>query len=416
MLEQMIEEGIQFLEQHGLNLFAVFECATLPQSIRDGFANDGVPLAQYNRLVLIGNGGGNVWDALRTTTTAQPIDRADPVDDFSRKLTEQFVRDYLPAADSHIFYPGPSSVSLIQLGTLANWSHPSPLGLGIHARYGLWFAYRAAFLTTADLPLRSEPPSDPPCDSCVEKPCVSACPVRAVSATDPFDIDACFAHRITPESNCASQCLARIACPVGVEHTYSSEQIAHHYDLSLSIAKTYMQTNSSTQKNIVLVGFMGTGKTTVGKLLAAELGYQFVDTDDLIEARMARTIPEIFADLGEAVFRQTESEIAAEVAQQSGLIVSTGGGLMLNPQNVTALSSRAHIFCLAATAEEILARVLDDHISIPRPLLSVADPAARIVELLNERAAVYEQFSQIETTGRTPNQVMQAILDAIDKY
>jgi len=131
---------------------------------------------------------------------------------------------------------------------------------------------------------------------------------------------------------------------------------------------------------------------------------------------MARTIPEIFADLGEAVFRQTESEIAAEVAQQSGLIVSTGGGLMLNPQNVTALSSRAHIFCLAATAEEILARVLDDHLAIPRPLLSVADPAARIVELLNERAAVYEQFSQIETTGRTPNQVMQAILDAIDKY
>lgn len=415
MTDLQIEKGTQFLAERGLNLFAVLDCAALPQSIVDAFGTDGVPLSRYRRLVLIGNGGGRVWQALQTHTTAQQIARADPVDEFSQKLTEQFVNDYLPAAESHIFYPGSSSVSLIQLGALANWSHPSPLGLGIHAHYGLWFAYRAAFLTTAEIDLRGDERTDPPCDACVEKPCIAACPVGAISDSQPFDIDACFTHRLQPESICASQCLARAACPVGAEYIYSREQIAHHYDLSLSMAKTYMQTSPSIKQNIVLAGFMGTGKTTVGKLLAAELGYTFVDTDDLIEARMQRTIPQIFAESGEVAFRQAESDIAAELAQQSGLIVSTGGGLMMNPQNVVALCGTGHVFCLVATAEEVLARVLDDHLSIPRPLLSVPDPGARIVEMLDERAEVYGQFAQIETTGRTPNEVMQAVLDAIDK-
>lgn len=227
--------GIQFLADHGLNLFAALDCVALSQSIRDAFKIDDVPLGRYSRLVLIGNGGTNMWDVLRRSTTGPWIDRADPVDDFSKAVTRQFVEKYLLDADSHLFYPGPSSVSLIQLGALANWSHSSPLGLGIHPRYGLWFAYRAAFLTTAELALRTEAAAAHPCEACVEKPCVSACPVGAVSATDLFDVSTCYGHRLQPESNCASQCFARAACPVRLEHIYSSEQIAHHYDLSLAM-------------------------------------------------------------------------------------------------------------------------------------------------------------------------------------
>ena len=415
MIETQLDDGVQFLADHGLNLFAVFDCATLPKSICDAMAVDGIPVEAYSRLVLIGNGGGHVWEALKHSTMGRGIDSADPVDNFSQKLAEHFVRDYLSAAQTQIFYPGPSSVSLIQLGALANWSHSSPLGLGIHAHYGLWFAYRAAFLTTAELPLRSDEPSDRPCDSCVEKPCIVACPAGAISDSQSFAVNLCLDHRLQAGSTCASQCFARAACPVGAEYIYSDQQIAHHYDLSLSMAKMYMQTERSTQRNIVLTGFMGTGKTTVGKLLAAELGYQFVDTDDLIEARLARTIPEIFAEWGESVFRQTEADIAAELAQQDRLIVSTGGGLMLNPQNAALLGGTGDVFCLAATAEEIMARVMADEAGAERPLLASPNPEARILELLADRAEAYRQFTQIATTDQTPEQVIQAILDAIDR-
>lgn len=168
------------------------------------------------------------------------------------------------------------------------------------------------------------------------------------------------------------------------------------------------------RKNLVLTGFMGTGKTTVGKLLAEELAYAFVDTDALIEMRLERSIPDIFAELGESVFRETEAAIAAELGEVSGWVVSTGGGLMMDPQNVAALSSGA-IFCLVAEPEEILARVLAEKDAVERPLLAGEDPAARISELLETRAAVYGQFTQVETTGRSPREVMRSILEMLEE-
>ena len=100
------------------------------------------------------------------------------------------------------------------------------------------------------------------------------------------------------------------------------------------------------RKNIILTGFMGTGKTTVGKLLAQRLGYRFVDTDELIQARQKRSIPEIFTESGEAAFRAMEREIAPELAAQEGLIISTGGGMMLDPANIVALAQKGQIFLL----------------------------------------------------------------------
>ena len=160
--------------------------------------------------------------------------------------------------------------------------------------------------------------------------------------------------------------------------------------------------------NVVLTGFMGTGKTTVGRLLAHRLQYEFVDTDVLIEAR-GETIAEIFRSRGEDAFREIEHALAADLAARRGLVVSTGGRMMLDLRNDASLGRSGRVFCLVASPDAILARVHRDDPRRERPLLSVADPRARIVELLAERAAGYARFEQVETDGREPGAVVDDI-------
>jgi len=154
---------------------------------------------------------------------------------------------------------------------------------------------------------------------------------------------------------------------------------------------------------------MGTGKSTVGRLLAQKLGYQLVDTDVIIEETSGKTIPEIFAEEGEAAFRQLERETAVRLAAQSGLLISTGGGMMLDPANGAVFRPTCDIFCLTAPAEEILRRVLADE-GQARPLLNVPDPRGRILELLTARAEKYGQYTQIDTMGKTPEQIADEIV------
>jgi epoxyqueuosine reductase len=131
---------------------------------------------------------------------------------------------------------------LQQLGELAGWSHPSPLGQGINPTYGVWFAYRAVFLTTAELPLTGGAPRPSPCDACLDKPCLSACPAGAVQPAR-FDIDGCANYRLQPASPCADRCLARMACPYFPEHRYSLEQIRYHYGRSLETLAAWYGTS-----------------------------------------------------------------------------------------------------------------------------------------------------------------------------
>jgi shikimate kinase len=163
--------------------------------------------------------------------------------------------------------------------------------------------------------------------------------------------------------------------------------------------------------NIILTGFMGTGKTTVGKLLAHRLGYRFVDTDELIQERSGKTIPEIFQEMGESAFRRMEAEIARELAAGEGLVVATGGRLMLDPENAEVLGRRGRVFCLQAAPEEIVARVTGDA-GVARPLLEGDDPLTRIRALLRERGAGYARFPQVWTSGSTPEEVAGRLLDA----
>jgi shikimate kinase len=164
--------------------------------------------------------------------------------------------------------------------------------------------------------------------------------------------------------------------------------------------------------NIILTGFMGTGKTTVGTLLAKRLQYRFVDTDQLIEQRCGMTVHEVFRTRGEQVFRDMEAETARELGGGEGVVISTGGRLMLDPANAQALTAKGRVFCLVATPEEILHRVSADN-GGKRPLLDSANPLARVVELLEERRGGYAQFTQITTSGRSPQQIVSQILEIL---
>ncbi len=160
--------------------------------------------------------------------------------------------------------------------------------------------------------------------------------------------------------------------------------------------------------NIILTGFMATGKTTVGKLLAEELGYAFVDTDELIEARSGHSVAEIFRMKGEAAFRDMEADLAREMADKQGMVISTGGRMMLDPDNAAALSESGRVFCLVATPEEIMQRVVQDT-DHHRPLLEVPNPIERIVELLQQRENGYGRFPQMETSDRIPEEVTKIL-------
>lgn len=162
-----------------------------------------------------------------------------------------------------------------------------------------------------------------------------------------------------------------------------------------------------THANIILTGFMGTGKTTVGQRLAQRLQRPFIDTDALIVERDGRSIAQIFAEDSEAAFRAWERTVALELAQQHGLIIATGGRLMLDEDNAAALEASGQVFCLTAVPETILARVQDDS---KRPLLNVPNPAERIALLLEMRREGYGRYPQISTDGKTAEQVADEIV------
>jgi 3-dehydroquinate synthase len=161
--------------------------------------------------------------------------------------------------------------------------------------------------------------------------------------------------------------------------------------------------------NIVLTGFMGTGKSVAGHILARETGREFVDTDELIVELAGKPVADIFFDSGEATFRAYERHVARELSKRSNLVISTGGRLMLDPLNALLLNQQAIVFCLTATAEEILARTEADLTS--RPLLDFDEPARRIEKLLLERKAGYNQYLQVDTGGRSIQEVAQEMLE-----
>lgn len=166
------------------------------------------------------------------------------------------------------------------------------------------------------------------------------------------------------------------------------------------------------KQNVVLTGFMGTGKSTVGRFLAAELGYVLVDTDKLIAQRAGKPVHLIFKENGEETFRDLESQLATELARQQGLIIATGGGMLVSERNAELLQETGDVFCLTASPREILGRVKQ---SGYRPLLDAPKPLERIKELLAERADAYGRFPQIKTSRKPPQRVAKEIIKQLKK-
>lgn len=166
----------------------------------------------------------------------------------------------------------------------------------------------------------------------------------------------------------------------------------------------------TSDHNLVLTGFMGTGKTTVGQELAAKLGMEFVDTDELIESRYG-PIAAIFAEQGEGRFRELEAQVAKDLGARQGLVIATGGRMILDPINFKELSRNGRIFCLVATPEEVHDRILSDESRPDRPLLQVDDPEQRIVELMAQRNSDYQRLPQLTTGHGGPRVIAEEVAE-----
>ena len=222
------------LSRHGLNLQAVFDIAALPAGIGVLLAREVGDLGRYSQLHLFGHGGRQLWQALQASGFAGA---PEPVDDFSADT----VRRYFEASGVayRLLFPGDEfTLPLQRLGELAGWHFESPFRVGVNRYWGSWFAYRAVALAATDL--MPTPPADwgAACPDCAARPCIAACPAGALT-TGTLDLDRCIDYRLQSDSTCASQCLARLACPVGAEHRYTKAQIAYHYGRSLETLKAW---------------------------------------------------------------------------------------------------------------------------------------------------------------------------------
>lgn len=164
------------------------------------------------------------------------------------------------------------------------------------------------------------------------------------------------------------------------------------------------------KSNIALIGFMGAGKSAVGRALAHKLKMQHLELDEMVERKAGKPITDIFRSEGERVFRRMESEVVAEASQKEKAVISCGGGAVLDPSNIEALKTNAVVVYLQAGADDVMQRVKDSvHI---RPLLARTDPSRTIAELLKARRPLYEKAADlvVDTSGLSVNEVVDRLI------
>ncbi len=166
--------------------------------------------------------------------------------------------------------------------------------------------------------------------------------------------------------------------------------------------------------NLFLVGPMGVGKSTIGRLLAAELGLAFYDSDRVIEERTGADIPWIFDMEGESGFRDRETAVLEELAGEPGAVVATGGGIVMRPGNSEIMKRSGYVCYLTASVEQLVERTARDK---KRPLLQVDNPRQKILELLSLREPLYQAVADfiVNTDRRSPKSVAQEIAGLISR-
>ena len=216
-------------DQAGLNRQHVFALDALPAEVRATLGDT----ANYTQLILLGHGGKHLWAQVK----AASIPGEHPIDDYTIKIVEQVFAMHFADKKYRILYPGETAVGLQQLGTLAGWHQPSPFMVGIDREWGSWFAYRAAVLADTDFSPFLPVDRSNPCTTCASRPCLTHCPADALM--DGFSLHKCSNYRKQPNSLCRHTCLARLSCPVGIEHRYDEDQMHHTYALSLKAIEQY---------------------------------------------------------------------------------------------------------------------------------------------------------------------------------
>ncbi|MDP8263061.1 MAG: shikimate kinase [Candidatus Ancaeobacter aquaticus] len=165
----------------------------------------------------------------------------------------------------------------------------------------------------------------------------------------------------------------------------------------------------SFDKNIILFGFMGSGKTAVGKAIAQTLGLELIEMDEIIVQHENKSINNIFKENGEPYFRQLERRIVKELAEKDGIVVSTGGGVILDEENLNDFRKKGILFSLMVSPEVVYERTKDE---AHRPLLNVLEPMKKITELLEYREAFYKKADHIiDTDTKSVEDVAREVIE-----
>ncbi|MDH5570549.1 MAG: hypothetical protein OEY89_02215 [Gammaproteobacteria bacterium] len=222
------------MTRNGLNLQAIFDIHELPDDILLTLKTYYKKLDNYSQLILLGNGGKTLWQALETSS----IHSVNPVDDFTVKTIHDFFSTQTEHHKYKIIYPDDTPLGLQRLGELAGWHHPSPFKIGINTQWGSWFAYRAVILSNTCYKVSSTIRENSPCNQCHNKICIKTCPGMAIEEGE-FKLERCVTFRKKTNSPCRYQCPSRLSCPVAEEQRYSKEQIRHHYSASMKIIEEH---------------------------------------------------------------------------------------------------------------------------------------------------------------------------------
>src|SRR5450432_1892516 len=168
-------------------------------------------------------------------------------------------------------------------------------------------------------------------------------------------------------------------------------------------------------ENIVLIGFMGSGKSSIGRLIASRLDYRFVDTDHIVVQNSGMDIPEIFRIHGEEYFRGQERLGLASLKNKTRLAIATGGGIVTRGENLPLLRDLGFVVWLTATEEMIFKRVSRNQ---KRPLLQTPNPRETIAKLLAERRPMYEAAAQltIDTSGKTHAKIADELISEAESF
>lgn len=203
----------------GFNLFSSTKVSELPEELKKSLGAENIVNDNEYTLCLLASGGKELWSHLPL-----PLKAADhPIDNYSIGEILKF------DPEAVILFPhNDLTIPLQKLGRFFNLSRASLLGLDINNEFGVWFAFRGVFLTKKTIEKNIYPEFISPCESCVDKPCISACPAGAVSETQGLGIKACAQYRLSLNNNCADKCISRMSCPYKAHHQYDLEQIRYH--------------------------------------------------------------------------------------------------------------------------------------------------------------------------------------------